>query len=156
MNDQFKTKAVVSVSEMARMVGLSRQRFYQLMGTAFPWPLYAVATKRPFYNEELQRVCLEVRRRNCGIDGRPILFYSNGHRVEARSKPTRKVAKKDDFPEITSAVRALGLSAVTSEQIGHAVKVLFPSGIDGADQSEVIRAVFLHIQRQNRADNVGR
>ena len=156
MDDQFKTKAVVSVSEMARMVGLSRQRFYQLQGTAFPYPLYDVTTKRPFYNEELQRICLEVRKRNCGIDGRPILFYASGHRVGTRSKPSRKVKKKDEFAGITSAVRALGLSAVTSEQIGHAVKVLYPSGIDGADQSEVIRAVFLHIQRQNRADNVGR
>jgi hypothetical protein len=69
------TKAVVSISEMARMVGLSRSRFHQLIGTTFPWPLYAVSTKRPFYDEELQKLCLEVRRRNCGIDGKPVLFY---------------------------------------------------------------------------------
>ena len=55
-----KTKCVVSVLEMASMVGLSRQRFYQLMGSAFPWPLYSTTTKRPFYSEEMQRICLEV------------------------------------------------------------------------------------------------
>ena len=38
MSDEFQTKAAVSVAEMARMVGLSRSRFYQLIGTAFPQP----------------------------------------------------------------------------------------------------------------------
>ena len=44
-----QTKSVVSVAEMARMVGLSRQRFYQLLGKTFPFPLYRIATRRPFY-----------------------------------------------------------------------------------------------------------
>ena len=60
MNEQ--TKSVVSVAEMARMVGLSRQRFYQLLGGTFPYPLYDIATRRPFYTEEMQQVCLEVRK----------------------------------------------------------------------------------------------
>jgi hypothetical protein len=42
-------KAAVSMTEMARMCDLSRQRFYQLIGRAFPYPLYDVATRRPFY-----------------------------------------------------------------------------------------------------------
>src|ERR1700751_4531911 len=72
-----QTKAAVTVAEMARMVGLSRARFYQLMQAgAFPWPVYAVSTRRPIYVQELQEVCLEVRRRNCGIDGKPVLFYA--------------------------------------------------------------------------------
>ncbi len=64
-------KAAVSVAEMARMVALSQQRFYQLVGSAFPHPVYDVATKRPFCTEELQAICLQVRLRNFGIDGRP-------------------------------------------------------------------------------------
>ena len=74
-NEQ-QPKAVVSVAEMSRMVGLSRARFYQLIGTTFPPPLYTEATRRPFYDEALQSVCLEVRRRNCGVDGKPVLFYA--------------------------------------------------------------------------------
>ena len=70
------TKAAVTVAEMARMVGLSRARFYQLLGTTFPWPVYDVSTRRPIYVEEQQSICLEVRRRNCGIDGKPVLFYA--------------------------------------------------------------------------------
>ena len=35
-------KSVVSIADMARMVGLSRARFNQLMGSTFPWPRIAV------------------------------------------------------------------------------------------------------------------
>jgi hypothetical protein len=70
-------KTAVSISEMARIVGLSRQRFHQLIQAGvFPAPLYDIATRRPFYNEEMQQTCLEVRRRNCGINGKAVLFYS--------------------------------------------------------------------------------
>lgn len=69
-------KQAVSIAEMAKMVGLSRGRFYQLVGTTFPPPIYDVRTRRPFYPPDLQAVCLEVRRRNFGIDGRPVLFYA--------------------------------------------------------------------------------
>ena len=53
-----ETKAVVSISEMARMVGLSRSRFHQLIGTTFPWPLYSVSTKRPFYDEDVAEIAV--------------------------------------------------------------------------------------------------
>ena len=89
MFDQFK--AAVTVAEMARMCSLSRARFYQLIGTAFPYPIYSVATKRPFFNEEAQKLCLEVRRRNCGVDGRPILFYARQHLTPTpKRKPVAK------------------------------------------------------------------
>jgi hypothetical protein len=156
MNDQ--TKAVVSVAEMARMVGLSRQRLYQLMGTTFPSPLYDVTTKRPFFPEELQHVCLEVRRRNCGVDGRPVLFYAKGHRPQ-QQKPRRKTKRpvqKKEFAGIIDGLTALGLSCVSNDQVATAIKEMFPSGINGDDQGEVLRAVFLHLKRQNSGDNVGR
>ena len=74
MTVQNETKAAVTVAEMARMVGLSRSRFYQLIGTSFPQPARQPGTNRPIYTEALQKICLEVRRRNCGIDGQPVLF----------------------------------------------------------------------------------
>jgi hypothetical protein len=33
---------------------------------------------------------------------------------------------------------------------------LFPKGIEGIDQREILRAVFLHLKRKNSADNVGK
>jgi hypothetical protein len=162
MNGQFNvpTKAIVTVSEMARMVGLSRARFYQLIGSAFPEPSRDGETGRPFYTEEQQRTCLDVRRRNCGIDGKPILFYarrggapsSNGKRRKPKTqpKPNKQLAP------IVEAVKALGLASVSSDQVVEAVTNLFPEGIESADRSEVIRTVFVHLQRQNSSDNLGR
>ena len=93
--EQPKTKTVVTITEMARMVSLSPARFRQLMGTTFPSPLYSVSTRRPFYTEDMQLICLDVRRRNCGIDGRPVLFYCRrGGEASVPRKPrTIKTAK---------------------------------------------------------------
>src|SRR5260370_42553358 len=85
MIEQFQTKAAVTVAEMARMCALSRSRVYQLIGTALPAPERQPETDRPIYTEELQQVCLEVRRRNFGIDENPILFYAR----RLGSAPTR-------------------------------------------------------------------
>jgi hypothetical protein len=137
-----ETKTAVSVAEMSRMVGLSRARFYQLMGSAFPWPLYDVETRRPYYDEEAQKLCLEVRRRNCGIDGKPILFY-------ARHAPTKPAARKPRVQklniELLEGLKSLGL-VVTSVQVEAAIKMLFPKGIDHVDQGEVIRSIFIHLK----------
>ena len=154
-----ETKAAVTVAEMARMVGLSRARFYQLMGTAFPCPLYDVKTRRPIYVEEMQKVCLEVRRRNCGIDSKPVLFYAKGHRAGSPAKPARNKAKAPatgEFAEILDGVQSLGLISATMAQVGSAMRTLFPQGVAGKDQSEVVRAVFLHLRRRDSSDNVGR
>ena len=53
MSDE--TKAIVTVSEMARMCGLSRARFYQLQKAGvFPAPVYQDG--RPLYPEETHLV----------------------------------------------------------------------------------------------------
>jgi hypothetical protein len=150
-------KAAVTISEMARMVGLSRARFYQLLGSTFPHPIYSVSTRRPFFNEELQNVCLEVRRRSFGVDGKPVLFYARGLSLNPRSKAKRKpVAKPKATPPddgllgILEGVRALGLSMVTYAQVEAAVKSTFPNGTREVSSGEVIREVFLALQRQDR------
>jgi hypothetical protein len=148
MSVKFHRKAV-SVSQMAAMVGFSRQRFYQLLGRVFPWPVYDIATKRPFYPEELQKVCLEVRRHNCGIDGKPVLFYSNGHPENGQSAPKRQAKPRaEEYADIIGGLKSLGLST-TSGQVASAIKACFPGGIAGIDQGEVIRAVFLRLKQQN-------
>jgi len=148
-----ETKAVVTVSEMARMLGLSRARFYQLQKSGvLPQPLYDVVTRRPFYGEEMQKVCLEVRRRNCGVNGKPILFYARRNPLaSAPSKPKTKTPtpKKDQHPELIEALQALGLAGVTAAQVGAAIKEVYPQGTAGVDQAEVVRAVFLHLRRKN-------
>ena len=150
MNEQ--TKAVVSVSEMARMVGLSRQRFYQLQGTTFPEPQRDPETNRPFYDEEGQRICLEVRRRNCGVDGKPVLFYAPRHPLGQQQKMTKrprpKPKPKSQHADLIDDLNDLGLESVSATQVESALSKLYPDGVQELDSGDVIRAVFLHLKRQ--------
>jgi hypothetical protein len=154
-----QTKAAVSVTEMARMVGLSRARFYQLMGSGtFPAPSCDPETGRPYFTEEQQRACLEVRRRNVGIDGKPALFYAPRSRtlpplVLPRSKPHPPAPPHADLLDV---VKALGLASATSAQVEAAVAESYPQGTEGIDPSEIIRAVFLSLKEGARCPAGGR
>lgn len=144
-------KAAVTVSEMARMVGLSRARFYELVEAGvFPHPVYDVSTRRPMYVEELQKTCLEVRRRNCGVNGRPVLFYARGHRATTpAAKPLKPPVAKPKptaaHADLIDGLGALGL-VVTPAQVAEAVAALYPAGVDGTDRGQVLRAVFLRLK----------
>lgn len=146
---------------MARSVGLSRQRFHQLMTSGvFPKPLRDEETGRPYYDESSQAQCLEVRRRNCGVNGKIVLFYARRQQPTLTVPPTRMAKPRPAPPErhdsILEGVRSLGLSQVTAAQVGEIVKQLFPAGVSGIDSGEVIRAVFLRLRVNNSADNLGR
>ena len=134
---------MVSVSEMARQCGLSRSRFYQLVGTTFPFPVYDIASRRPGYTEELQQVCLDVRRHNCGIDGKAVMFYARRVLGKPRVAPAKTKAKHAD---LIDAIKSLGLS-VTAGQVEAAVTELFPNGTDRVNHGEVIRSVFVHLKK---------
>ena len=140
-------KAIVTVSEMARMVGLSRARFYQLVRSGvFPQPAYDKG--RPVYTEDQQGVCLEVRRKNRGINGEPILFYAKRRRP---SRPARTPAPKNkDIAALLDGLNALGLTTATAAQVEKVTKELFPKGTGGLDQGEVLKRVFLHLNKPNR------
>jgi hypothetical protein len=140
-----ETKAAVTVAEMSRMCGLSRARFYQLIGSAFPHPVYDMATRRPFYDEVAQKVCLEVRRRNCGIDGKAILFYAKRLPVVLPTRPSRPAPEtRNNCSQLIEGLRALGLS-VSTAQVEAALKEL---GLQGREDGEAVRAVFIHLKRK--------
>lgn len=160
MSVQIMSKTVVSVAEMARMVGLSRARFYQLVDEGiFPCPVYSVHTRRPHYLEEMQQVCTDVRKRNCGVNGKPILFYSPRHPLGQQPRPVKKTKAEpkqtNQYVDLINGLRSLGLE-VTTVVIEPIVKELFPAGIQNLECGEVIRSVFLRMKRQNTTDNVGR
>lgn len=149
------TKVAVSVAEMARMVGLSRARFYQLIESGvFPRPERQAETHRPFFSEEQQKVVLDVRRRNCGINGQPVLFYARRLPTgptpvkPPRQKPTRAkpAPKVEPHADLLAAVQALGLGGVTATSVADAVAAAFPTGTAGVDEGEVVRAVFLRLK----------
>jgi hypothetical protein len=148
------TDRIVSVAEMARMVGLSRSRFYQLIGSTFPFPIYDVGTHRPFFNEELQQVCLDVRRRNVGINGKPIFFHCNGGNAPM-PKRKAKTTKPNQYVDLIEGLEALGLAA-TTDQVAVSMRFLYPNGAGVATDNDVLRAVFLHLKRQITGDNHGK
>jgi len=155
------TKAAASVSEMAKLCGLSRARFYQLQREGiFPTPVFDIKTRRPCYLEEDQRRILEARHRNCGVNGKTILFYAP-RGLSALRKPGPRQGKPSAVPmieqhtELTDALKALGMN-VTAEQMAKALREGFPQGTVGVDEGDQIRQVFLHIRRQDSADNVRR
>src|SRR3990172_12381757 len=112
MTVEIRTKAIVSVAEMARMCSLSRARFYQLVKEGvFPPPLYNIETKRPFFTEDMQEVCLEVRRRNCGINGKPVMFYARRFGSPSMPKPKKTPAEKShQHADLIEGLKALGLT----------------------------------------------
>ena len=144
------TKFAVSVADMARMVGLSRARFYQLVDDGvFPRPERHAVTGRPFFSDEQQKVVLEVRRRNCGVNGKEVLFYArrlpSGQTLAKprRARPTPGVGPHAD---LLAALHALGLAGVTPSQVADALGESFPNVIVGVDEGELVRAVFLRLK----------
>lgn len=135
------------------MVGLSRARFYQLQKAGiFPPPERDAETGRPFYSEEQQKVILEVRRRNCGVNGKPILFYARRVPLPPTSPRPRKAATTkptNEYADLIAMVNELGEARWTPAQVTSAINEVYPHGTAGVDQSEVVRAVFLHLRRKN-------
>jgi len=157
MSVEIMTKSAVSVTEMARMVGLSRARFYQLVRSGtFPVADQESLSNRPCYLEEKQRQILEARRRNCGVDGKPILFYSRRIDVGQKRTTTKlmKQPKSNQFADLIDGLAALNVTT-TGAQVEPLVKELFPHGTNGVGVGDVIRAVFLRIRRQDSSGNVG-
>ena len=138
-------KAAVSVSEMATMCGLSRSRFYVLvLSGIFPRPVQKASCKRPHFDLELQEKCLEVRRTGVGFNGQPVMFNRKSGQP---SKPRGRKSASGQHAELVEALKSLGLTA-TAEEVGVAIREVFPDGTEGTDQGEVIKAVFLHLKRR--------
>ena len=71
------SKQIVSVTEMAKMLQLSRARFYQLLQSGFfPKPKIDERSKRPYFDMTLQQKCLECKQSGIGVDRSFMLFYS--------------------------------------------------------------------------------
>ena len=161
-SDAQPEKVAISVKEMAQMCGLSRQRFGQLVKAGvFPAPLRDEGSGRPYYPPELQQVCLEVRRKNCGVNGRIVLFYSVSTPAAPKATRPRPAAKPkapvlDRHADLLDGLHGLGLTTATGGQVGEALAHLYPGGTASVDPGQVLRAVFLHLRGKNSADKLGR
>lgn len=151
-------KVAISIKEMAARVGLSRQRFMQLVKAGImPEPLRHTDTRRPYYPEDLQAQCEEVRRRNVGINGKVVMFYARRTPAPVQAtrpkaiKQTKKHQTANRHGDIVDGLHGLGLTSATDQQVADTVAELFPQGISVTDTGTVIRAVFLHLRGKNSA-----
>jgi len=137
-------KAACSVTELAKKVGLSRARFYQLqkMGV-FPQPLYCTRTKRPFYPLDLQQKCIDIRKTGIAHNGQLILFYSS------RQNKSRKSQNQPDHKdkELADILNQMGLT-VTPNKVKNAVKALYPEKLaEHPVEGTVIRDLFRYFKQ---------
>lgn len=168
MKDDLNGKVIASVADMARMVGLSRARFYQLMQQGiFPSPKKDEVTKRPFYDYEQQQKCLLIRKTNCGENGKAILFYSKKlDQLPVPKLPSKRKRRTDGDGEaskpasdpLIDSLRAglsqLGLADVTTESVRRALQESHPDGWASKAESGLLMTVFRWLKRQNSPDNV--
>ena len=160
MRNQEPLKEIVTVTGMARLCGLSRARFYQLMGEGvFPAPSRNEQTRRPFFDRAQQEQCLTVRRTNKGANGKAVMFY--GCRLEApQPRPKRKRLPNSRSPtmqarqdpaitELRHGLAQLGVASVTDAEIRQALTKEYPDGHRDVESSELLRAVFGELQRRN-------
>jgi len=139
-------KAVVSVSEMAAALDLSRSRFYQLLDAQIlPQPVYDIRTRRPIYPQDLQEKCLAVKQTGIGFNGQYILFYSP--RKNPESAPKNSVQKKGSkYQDIREALVQMGLD-VSDEQVTKAITDVFPDGIENREQGIILRELFRYFKK---------
>lgn len=135
-------KAVFSVVEVASLCQLSKSQFHvHIKKKVFPPPILSESCKRPYYTHELAYKCVEIRRTGIGFSGQVVLFNRKPTKTVNRKKATAPAT----FNEIVEAVKSLGIN-VTAEAVTVAIAKLFPEGVEGHDQGDVIRKVFLHLQ----------
>ena len=138
------SKPIVSMTEIARMVQLSRARFYQLLEQGFfPKPLHDERSKRPYYDLELQKKILECRQSGIGVDGSFMLFYS-----PRKNGTASNVRKKIDpvVKELADTLESMGLD-ITVKQVQQGLLEIYPDGTNGEEQGVVIRELFRYLKQ---------
>jgi len=83
-----------------------------------------------------------------------VLFYAR--RMVIAPVVTKRQPKKSPAAnnELLDGLRSLGLVDATAAQVGATLKRLYPNGVEHEDEGEVLRNVFLAIQRRDTADNL--
>lgn len=142
-------KAVVSVSDLARTLGLSRSHFHSLIQSGvMPQPVYCTTTRRPLFTRELQEAARLVKATNTGVDGRYVCFYAARQRDVPQTQSTRRQPRPvEQHPELLSGLRSLGITDIADGQVTAALTACFPNGRQGIDEGQVLRSVWQHLRR---------
>ena len=137
-------KAICTVPELAKKLGLSRARFYQLQKKGvFPKPLYS-GPKRPYYPPNLQQKCIEIRKTGIGYNEKAIVF--NKSRKKKCQGPQNCPDHK--YEELADALKQMGLN-VSPREVENIVITLYPEGSPPPlNKGVVIRELFRYFRRE--------
>lgn len=144
---ELSLKAAVSVSVMCELCSISRSRWYEMVASGvFPKPIRLPSMKRPVYDRSLQEKCLEIRATGIVTNSVPVVFNRRPKKMgQVKTKPKPTVVPQLDHADLLDALKELGL-ATTAQVVNEAVTALYPNGLAGIDQGDVVRKVFLHLQ----------
>jgi hypothetical protein len=148
----------INPAGMARMLGMSRARLYQLLkdGT-FPSPCRDT-DGRAFFDREQQAQILTAYRMNTGVNGKSVFFRPKAvRRMPSRKPPPRPETSSADAYRngLLAALRAMGLSHLTKRRLDSAIRTLYPAGLL-EDRPLLVRSLFLHLHGQDSTDSPGR
>jgi hypothetical protein len=92
--------------------------------------------------------CLEIRETEIGTNGVPVLF---NRKPRKGSLPQRRKAeeRKPDHADLLEALKGLGLTTPV-QAVNESIAALYPNGVTGIDQSDLVRKVFLHLQAKKK------
>jgi hypothetical protein len=141
-----KATAICSVVEMARKLGLSRARFYQLVNEGVFPPPARLGARRPCYTPDLQQRCLQIRRTGIGFDGRPVLFNKRRRSCNSSTGPGGL------YDELVSVLRHAYIR-VDRKAVKRAVAVLHPEGVEHMERGELLKSLIVHF-RGDRPESV--
>ena len=143
MNEN-RPKAAITVSRMCSLLKMSRSQFYwHVKRGTFHAPL-RLTNGRPYFNASQVEDNLKAREMGIGVNGEYVLFYE---RSETPPKPKVTPASKADHTELLESLQALGLTGLTTSQVGEAVESCYPNGASGEDENDILRTVFRHMKR---------
>lgn len=140
----YNPKRMISVGEMAKALGHSRARFYQLQGSIYPPPIYDIKTRRPFYDLELQQICQDIRETGIGWNGQNIMFYAPRN-TSINSRRSSKFKSHSAYQELTDTLSNMGLTT-SEKQVKEAIQKLYPQGIEKEEAGVVIRELFRYFK----------
>jgi hypothetical protein len=130
---------------MARSLGMSRTRLYQLMDDGiFPKPSRD-EEDRPFFTREQQEQIHKAYQSNRGINGRSCFFRPKATQLGRPARRPTKSAPKQDHSALLEAVRVLGLRQVKKADLERCLGSLYPDGKLPDDKPQLAKQVFLHL-----------
>ena len=148
--------AVCNVSTLCKILGLSRARFYQLQQKGkFPFPVFDIHTRRPFFTRQLQDICLEIRSSGIAYDDTYILFNASQHRLDSSqnkqiSKTNKQpVAQNSKIIEVSETLRQMGIQNCTYSDVEVAIKRLHPTeSVETIDTGILVGELFRHFRNK--------